>query len=41
MIKEYYRHGGSETPQYFCRYCFKTHTKNSLIGKKHIKYIAK
>lgn len=40
-MKEYYRHAGSETPQYFCGYCMKTHTKHSIIGSKHIIFMRK
>jgi len=34
----YFRHGGSETPQYYCSICNHAHTKHSIIGKKHLKY---
>lgn len=34
---EYYRHGGDETPQYFCHICLHAHTKHSKIGKLHSK----
>lgn len=33
--KEYYRHGGSTTPQYHCPHCHRAHTKHSKIGKAH------
>jgi len=30
-----WRHGGSETPQYYCPKCGHAHTKHSKIGKEH------
>lgn len=34
----YWRHGGSETPQYYCLKCYRSHTIHSKIGKIHKKY---
>ena len=34
--KEHYMHGGEHTPQYYCTYCKRAHTKHSLIGREHI-----
>ena len=39
--KQYYRHGGSSTPQYYCPKCKRAHSKNSKIGKEHFKYARK
>lgn len=35
---QYYMHGGSQTPQYYCSMCNKAHTTHSLKGKEHLKY---
>jgi len=34
----YWLHGGSETPQYFCKKCGHAHSKHSMIGKAHWKH---
>ena len=36
--KVYFRHGGKDTPQYYCIKCKHAHTKYSEIGKEHLKY---
>ncbi len=33
--KEGYKHGGHETPQYYCSKCNHAHTKHSKIGQEH------
>jgi hypothetical protein len=42
MVKKkksnYYMHGGSQTPQYFCPVCKKAHTEHSIIGILHIEH---
>ena len=40
-MKECYRHGGKDTPQYYCPKCKRAHTKHSKIGKKHLIYANK
>jgi len=36
--KNYWKHGGERTPQYYCTKCKGAHSKHSVIGKAHIKY---
>ena len=38
-MKEYYVHGGSRTPQYYCPKCGYAHTIHSKKGKEHKKYM--
>ena len=38
MKKEGYRHGGSNTPQYYCPKCQHAHTRLSMIGRDHLKF---
>ena len=41
MKKRYWRHGGTRTPQYYCRKCDYTHSIHSDIGKRHLRYARK
>ena len=38
MKEEGYKYGGSDTAQYYCPVCKRTHNKLSKIGKEHWKY---
>jgi len=37
--REFYKHGGDSTPQYYCPKCKRAHSKHSKIGKSHIKFM--
>ena len=41
MKKEGYKHGGKDTPQYYCTICKHAHTIHSKIGKEHERYMRK
>jgi len=36
--RESYRHGGSETPQYYCSKCKHAHSIHSKKGKEHLEW---